>query len=544
MTSDRLRAQPQTLGMGNVHPSHDAAGRRTRPLLPVRQDRSRVFAYGRGDRLRIFHRGTISRSPSAFPIVDHVAPAFSPAAPVALRATSYTWRTWNLPPSGILRPLPPLPSPRDDAMNLLNFETLLLGINNLRLHKLRSLLTALGIIFGVAAVICMLSVSEGVTADELRMIQLLGTRNIIVSSVKPPATTQVAESNTSLLEYGLTYNDMKLIQKTIPHVARVVPLKTVAERVNRQARQMNAQVVGTTPEFFECVNVTAARGRLLSWSDEHDVKNVCVIGKTVQERLFAYEDPLDQSIFVERYEGLVPYKVIGVLSQVDTAGAPQRGVAERNLNEEVFIPYSTATRRYGEVERKMGSGSRELVRIELSGLYVSVDELENVLPVSTMVARCLDHGHEKLDYDMRVPLQSLRLAERKKRNSQYLLGFIAGISLLVGGIGIMNIMLATVTERTREIGIRRALGARRLHITVQFLIETVLLSTAGGLLGVLLGYGGAKIISHFADWGDAIVRPWAVLISFCLSVMVGIFFGMWPAMKAARLDPIEALRYE
>ncbi|HRX85894.1 MAG TPA: FtsX-like permease family protein, partial [Phycisphaerae bacterium] len=153
-------------------------------------------------------------------------------------------------------------------------------------------------------------------------------------------------------------------------------------------------------------------------------------------------------------------------------------------------------------------------------------------------------NHERKDYDMRVPLRTLQLAERKKRNSQFLLGFIAGISLLVGGIGIMNIMLATVTERTREIGIRRALGARRIHITVQFLIETVVLSTAGGLIGVALGYGGSRVISDIAGWGDAIVQPWAVLISFGLSVMVGIFFGLWPAMKAARLDPIEALRYE
>jgi len=428
-------------------------------------------------------------------------------------------------------------------MNPLNFETLLLGINNLRLHKLRSLLTALGIIFGVAAVICMLSVSEGVTADELRMIQLLGTRNIILTSVKPPETTQVAEGNTRLQEYGITYADQRLIEQTVPHVARIVPLKSVGERVRRHARQMNARVVGTTPEFFECVNVRAARGRLLAAVDDADKKNVCVIGRTVQERLFAFDDPIGESVFVERFEGTVPYTVIGVLSHVQTAGAPQRGVEERNLNEEIFIPYATATSRYGDTERSLGGG-REFLKMELAGLYISVDELDNVLPVSTMIARCLERNHAQKDYDMRVPLQTLQLAERKKRNSQYLLGFIAGISLLVGGIGIMNIMLATVTERTREIGIRRALGARRIHITVQFLIETVVLSTAGGLLGVTLGYIGSKIISQIADWGDAIVRPWAVIISFGLSVMVGIFFGLWPAMKAARLDPIEALRYE
>jgi putative ABC transport system permease protein len=160
------------------------------------------------------------------------------------------------------------------------------------------------------------------------------------------------------------------------------------------------------------------------------------------------------------------------------------------------------------------------------------------------VARIFQFNHAKVDYDIRVPLRSLQLAERKKRNSQYLLGFIAGISLLVGGIGIMNIMLATVTERTREIGIRRALGAKRQHITAQFLVETVVLSTAGGLIGIALGYFGAYLITFLADWGNAIVRLWSVLISFGLSVLVGIIFGLWPAMTAARLDPIEALRYE
>ena len=160
-----------------------------------------------------------------------------------------------------------------------------------------------------------------------------------------------------------------------------------------------------------------------------------------------------------------------------------------------------------------------------------------------MVKRVLEHGHDEIDYEIKVPLARLQLAERKKRNNQFTLGFIAGISLLVGGIGIMNIMLATVTERTREIGIRRALGAKRRHITTQFLVETVVLSTAGGILGVMLGVMGAHFVTRFADW-ETIVSAWSVVVSFGLSVLVGIFFGMYPAISAAKLDPIEALRYE
>jgi putative ABC transport system permease protein len=181
--------------------------------------------------------------------------------------------------------------------------------------------------------------------------------------------------------------------------------------------------------------------------------------------------------------------------------------------------------------------------MQYSGLCVAVDEIDYVLGVSNMIERVLEHGHENLDYEVKVPLARLQLAQKKKRNNQLTLGFIAGISLLVGGIGIMNIMLATVTERTREIGIRRALGARQRQIAIQFLVETVVLSTTGGILGVGLGVAGAHIVAEFADW-ETIVKAWSVAVSFGLSVLVGIFFGMYPAVSAAKLDPIEALRYE
>ena len=429
-------------------------------------------------------------------------------------------------------------------MSVFNLETIRLGLNNLRLHKLRSLLTALGIIFGVAAVICMLSISEGATADELRMIELLGTQNIIATSVKPPQSTEVSERNTRLLEYGITRRDAEQIRRTIPHVATLVPLKTIAFSVRRRANRMDVDVVGTTSEFFGTVNASAARGRLLADADGADLKSVCVIGDNVRKTLFPAEDPIDQIIFVERREGTVAYTVVGVLQTIKTTGAPRRGVQERDINSEIYIPYETAERRYGDITMRSSSGSREVFKTELSGLYVHVEDLEHVIPVSEMVKRVFEHNHEKLDYDIRVPLRSLQLAEKKKKNSQLVLGSIAGISLLVGGIGIMNIMLATVTERTREIGIRRALGAKRRHITAQFLTETVVLSTTGGLCGIVLGYGGSRLATYFAEWGEAIVQPWAVAISFGLSVMVGIFFGLWPARKAARLDPIEALRYE
>lgn len=422
-------------------------------------------------------------------------------------------------------------------------ETFRLGLNSLRLHKLRSLLTSLGIIFGVAAVICMLSISEGASADEMRMIELLGTKNIIVNSVKPPQTAQTGQSNTNMSEYGITRDDVSVIENTIPHIAHIVPLKTVAYQARHGQYQAPLNVVGTTPEFFGVVNVAVGRGRSITHSDLLERANVCVIGEQVRRELFPFQDPLGEILLAERYPTGVPFTVIGVLEEVKTAGAPRRGVQERDLNREILVPFSTAMSQFGEITRRMGVGSREFIKMQYSGLYVTADDLAHVLPVSEMIKRVLEHGHRELDYEVKVPLRALELAKQKERNRKITLGFIAGISLLVGGIGIMNIMLATVTERTREIGIRRALGARQRHIAVQFLVETVVLSTVGGMFGVLLGIFGAYSITKFADW-ETIISIWSVAVSFGLSVVVGIFFGMYPAISAARLDPIEALRRE
>lgn len=428
-------------------------------------------------------------------------------------------------------------------MRILSYETFKLGVDNLRLHKLRSLLTSLGIIFGVAAVICMLSISEGASADEMRLIQLLGTQNIILNSIKPPQNTQTSASNSFMLQYGLTRDDLDMLRGTIPHIEHIVPMKTVSYRVRHGDQQHNVEVVGTTAEFFDVVNIHIGSGRPLTQQDSLERNNVCVIGDAVRKKLFPLKDPLGETILAERFPSGVPFVVVGVLAEVQTAGAPARGVEERDLNSEILIPFETAISQFGEMTRRMAAGSREFTKVQYSGLFVHVGDIDYVLPVSKMVERVLEHNHPNRDYEVKVPLARLELAKKKKRNNQLTLGFIAGISLLVGGIGIMNIMLATVTERTREIGIRRALGARRRHITVQFLVETVVLSTAGGLLGVLLGVAGAHVVSQFADW-ETIVRGWSIAVSFGLSVMVGIFFGMYPAMSAARLDPIDALRYE
>jgi len=267
-------------------------------------------------------------------------------------------------------------------VRFLSIETFLLGLNNLRLHKLRSLLTSLGIIFGVAAVICMLSITEGASADEMRMLELLGTRNIIVTSKKPPASAQVSQGNTNLVEYGITSEDIARLKATIPHVNEVVPLKTVAFKARHGERSATLETAGTTPGFFEVVNVRVASGRALTRLDMQESQKVCVIGREVQEELFSFKDPLGETLLLERFPSAVPVTVVGVLERVKTAGTPRRGAEERNLNREVFIPYSTAKAQFGEITMRRSAGSREMTKVHCSGMYINVDEDEQVLAVS------------------------------------------------------------------------------------------------------------------------------------------------------------------
>ena len=426
---------------------------------------------------------------------------------------------------------------------LFSGELYALGLRDLRAHKLRSLLTALGVIFGVGAVICMLSIGEGASAEQLESIRLLGSRNIIIRSVPPQQTQQASQANTNKQTYGVKRRDLERIEE-LPFVERVVNMREVAGTVTRGSHKLEGAVLGTTANFFDVVHVLVERGRPLAPLDEQLAQKVCVIGANVADALFEYEDPLGQTVHVvTRANGPTPYTVVGVLGSLVTAGSPAKGAGRRDMNREVFIPLATADRRYGDIQYRQSSGAREIKEVEVSDVYVNVDSEENVIGVSQMVARLMEYGRQSQDYAITVPLELLLQAERDKKIWQIVLGSIAGISLLVGGIGIMNIMLASVTERTREIGIRRALGAKRRHITAQFLVETVMLSVSGGVIGILVGIGLARLVTLMASW-ETIVPWWGVALSFLVSVVVGISFGLYPARAAAALDPIEALRYE
>ena len=416
--------------------------------------------------------------------------------------------------------------------------TLFLGLKSLWLHKLRSALTVLGIILGVCSVIVMLAIGEGASHAALEQIRRLGSQNIIIYSVKPPEERSTSSEQTFVLKYGLTYADAERIKSTIPGVQVLVPARHIRTHIRRIGRRIDGNLVATVPWYPEIANREVLRGRFLMAVDMHRQATVCVLNEPLVRELFPFEDPLGQMVRT----GTNCYRVVGILRAQDN-GASKESDGGANTDFEVYIPMTTAQGRYGDMMFKRRTGSIEATIIQLSRIIVQAPSLEEVVPVSRAVNQVLRYAHEKQDYHVDVPLDLLKEAEETKRNFNMVLGSIAAISLLVGGIGIMNIMLATVTERTREIGIRRALGARRRDIISQFLSETVLLTATGGLLGVGIGIVVPRLVTL---WWDrvTIVTASSCILAFCISMAVGLIFGVYPAYRAANMDPIEALRHE
>jgi len=421
------------------------------------------------------------------------------------------------------------------------FATFMLAIRNLLLHKLRSALTLLGTILGVASVIAMLSIGEGSKQEALEQIRRLGASNVIVRSVKPQPTNEVPSNSSSynVLAYGLTFSDLRVLRDLELSDCIVVP--SVVHKKNLQHNKHHvtaAKVVGTTADF-PLIKPMRIEGRFFTERDVAVSANVIVIGKSIARQIFGFQDPLDQSLLV----GDDAYRVIGVIGECDSGNAKLLAEEGNDENSFLFIPISSAQNRLGIVQRLVETGSRQYVRIELSEVVLKLKDQSQVRPFASVVRNILAQSHAaKKDYEVQVPLELLNQAEREKRLWNLVLGSIAGISLLVGGIGIMNIMLATVTERTREIGIRRAIGAKRRHIITQFLMETTVLSTSGGILGVICGVV-LPMIFTLALGINTSTSLSSVLIAFSISVLIGIVFGVYPAYKAASMNPIEALRH-
>ncbi len=420
-----------------------------------------------------------------------------------------------------------------------------LAVKSLWLHKLRSFLSVLGIIIGTSSVISLMAFGEGSMQDALDDIKRQGATNIIVRSVKPPDDSS-ATKKSWVTAYGLTRQDIERIETLGDSIVRMVPLRVFPSEARYLERVVNTRVIGTTPEYADVHKFELAGGRFLTVADDRDRKNVCVLGSEVADMLFPFEDAVGRAALIRGSE----FTVIGVLRERMPTGGSGGSQAAEEYNSDVYIPLNTSVARFGEVISVRTSGSRMNEKVQYNQVTITVTDIDKVRPVGDAIKELLDQGRGgKKDWAVTIPLDKLEEAERAKKRFTRLLVMIASISLVVGGIGIMNIMLATVTERTREIGIRRALGAKQKDITLQFLVEAVVQTTVGGLCGVILGLGMVYVVP--AVWDllaeealPAKIHVPSIFLSVAVSIGVGVLFGWYPARRAARLDPIEALRHD
>ena len=436
------------------------------------------------------------------------------------------------------------------------FQTVDLGVKSLLVQKMRAGLAALGIFIGTSTVIWLVAMGEGVSYRAQQQILELGAKNVIVRTKQPNAGSE-EDASSRVKTYGLLRADYRRIVENIPNIRRAIPMRELKFELRLDDRTADTKLVGCTEDYLELNRLEIARGRWLANRDRGE-KVVVLAGETAR-RLFPFENPIGRAIWV----GSEFYTVIGQTKDRTASAAIGGSLDSRDYNMDAYIPIKTLRQRVGDlVMKRVGGGSGfNFVGedVELSQITVEVNEIEDVDETAQIIETLLKKYHEEEDYAVVVPRELLRQAERTRTMFNVLLVVIAGISLLVGGIGIMNIMLATVTERTREIGVRRALGAARSDIIGQFLAETVVLTASGGLAGVLFGLSVGPIFKALKQLVASIspealppivqaleprIAPWSVVLSLGISLGVGVLFGVYPARKAAYLDPIEALRHE
>ncbi len=413
----------------------------------------------------------------------------------------------------------------------------------------------LGVIIGVAAVVSMLSIGEGAKEEVLEQISILGINNIIVKARIPEETP--SDERGLQRSPGLSWADGENIAEFRELVANVVPQRYEPyTSVYNGSQEARVRVVSTTPEFIYSSSINVESGRFLTSSDNIQFQQVCVLGAKAKRQLFAFEDPIGRSVRI----GDLDFTVIGVMQDKYIGRGKVEGFELKNFNEDVYISYNTAAKKFDRLEAQKhssfggGGGMRFMFMTqeteqkyntpEIDQLTITVPDLDYVSAVSKLVAKILERRHGGVeDYEIVVPESLLRQSQKTQQIFNIVMGAIAGLSLLVGGIGIMNIMLATVLERTREIGVRRAIGARRDDIMRQFLIEAVTICLIGCTIGLILGLLISKGISFYAGW-PTIVSFYSIVLAIGVSTAVGIGFGLYPARRAANLDVIEALRYE
>ncbi|MFY9726805.1 MAG: ABC transporter permease [Bryobacteraceae bacterium] len=405
------------------------------------------------------------------------------------------------------------------------------AFSNLRAQKTRTLLTALGIVFGVGSVIGMLAIGSGAREESLRFIEQLGVRNVLIES--RPATSQEEFQQRRRSSPGLSDRDVRILQANVDALETLSPRRTLHPAgVLPKPSQDLPELYGVRPSYSVIHSLGVTEGRFFDASDDAASAPVCVLGESAKVSLLGYGPAIGR--FIKVNDSWL--QVVGVLSEQLMAGAQNTGGAMQDLNNIVYIPLNTFQYRFWDQSSDM--------KDDLDGIDLRLKPAADSVEVAKVVTAVLNSTHHNVqDFTVTIPAALLAQQQRTQTIFTYVMVAIAAISLLVGGIGIMNIVLATVLERTREIGVRRSIGARRFDIVRQFLIESVLISVAGGLLGIAFGFFLAWLIARTAEW-KTIVTSASVVIAFGVSVAVGVVFGIYPAMKASRINPIDALRYE
>jgi len=405
------------------------------------------------------------------------------------------------------------------------------GIENLRLHKLRTLLTMLGMIFGVAAVVSMLSIGAGAQQQMMAFIEQLGVRNLIVEA-KEAASYQELR-NMRKTSPGLTFRDWRIIKANVTGIDQTTPRKrfTPSKMLPKPQRDMPV-VYGVEPNYLRIAGLQVVAGRWFDAGENDDAAPVCVLGDGARAGLYGNQEALGQYVKINEQW----FHVVGVVAPQLTMQGSTSALPSQDLNNLLYVPLYTALGRLEDTNSDM--------KDDIDGIYLQMLPSIDILSTSEVVRGILNatHGGAR-DFSVVAPAELLAEQKRTQRIFEMVMVAIASISLLVGGIGIMNIMLAGILERTREIGVRRAVGARRMDIIRQFLLEATLISIVGGLMGIVFGFGMSRVIALLAGW-STIVTLASILLAFLVSVTVGLIFGTYPAVKAARLDPAEAIRYE
>ncbi len=450
------------------------------------------------------------------------------------------------------------------------FHDIEIAIESLLSNKLKSILTALGIIFGTAAVISMLAIGNGAQQEILEQIKMVGVNNIVITpivdvtgngeSLEEGSENGNGETKKEKFSPGLTLKDLETIKKVIPSVKRITPEVIANSFVVQNGRRVPAKVIGINNDYFDVYNINLEKG---SFFNKFQVENgipVCVIGANISAKVFSNTDPVDQYLKF----GHVWLKVVGVIEKtnINLSAADNAGV--NLVNDNVYIPVQTMLLRYKNralINSKSLSGGNSFFGgwffsfsggqeastsnyHQLDKIIVQVKETEQLTITTEIISRMLLRRHKNVkDYEITIPELLLKQQQRTKDIFNIVLGAIASISLIVGGIGIMNIMFATVMERIKEIGIRLALGAKKADIIAQFLSEAILISVSGGIIGVILGVVFSKLIMKFAGI-LTIISPGSIIVAFGVSAAIGVIFGLSPAKRAADKDPIESLRYE